>query len=283
MVENGMDTDGVSKLEKSEYWRVPWLGELEVIHACYRRHAFERHAHEGYATGIIDRGAGSFWYRGATWAVPAGSLTALDAEEAHTGQVISEEGWSYRILYVGPKLLEGIAGEAFGWRGGVHFPEPVFHDEQLSASVDLLHCSLRNPAPALELESLLLSTCALLLARHADRRALEPPVGKEPKVVRRAREYLEEHFAEDISLRDLAETVGLSRFHLIRVFREAVGLPPHAYLTQVRLRRARKLLAAGGSIGVVAREVGFADQSHLTRRFKGFFGITPARFAAGAS
>ena len=265
--------------DRTKFWQVPDLGDLEVLHATYRRHAFEWHAHEGYATGIIDLGAGSFWYRGANRAVPAGSMTALDAGEAHTGRVVSGEGWSYRILYPSKALLENIAEEAFGSRGSVRFPEPVFHDRPLAASMDLLHRSLDEPASALERESLLLSTYASLLARHAQQhRTPERPASGEPRAVSRAREYLEECFAEDVSLGKLAEVVGLSRYHLIRTFRENVGLPPHAYLTQVRLRRARKLLAAGEPIAAVAQGVGFADQSHLTRRFKGAFGITPGQF-----
>ena len=265
--------------DRTRFWQVPDLGDLEVLHATYRRHAFERHAHEGYATGVIDRGAGSFWYRGANRAVPAGSLTALDPGEAHTGQVVSGEGWGYRILYPSKALLENVAEEAFGRWGEVHFPEPVFRDESLAASMDRLHHLLDGPASTLERESLLLSTYAGLIARHAERRpASERPAGGEPRAVSLAREYLEECFAEDVSLRGLAEIVGLSRYHLVRVFREAVGLPPHAYLTQVRLRRARELLAAGEPIATVAQGVGFADQSHLTRRFKGAFGITPGQF-----
>ncbi len=284
-LEKDRSNDG----DQTKFWQVPELGNLEVLHATYRRHAFERHAHEGYATGIIDCGAGSFWYRGTTRAVPAGSLTALDAGEAHTGQVVSGKGWSYRILYPSKALLENIAEEAFGWRGEMHFPEPVFHDAPLAASMDNLHRSLEELASTLERESLLLSTYASLLARHAEQRRTPEcrPASGEPRAVSRAREYLDECFAEDVSLRKLAEVVGLSRYHLIRTFRENVGLPPHAYLTQVRLRRARKQLAVGEPIAAVAQGVGFVDQSHLTRRFKGAFGITPGqflrRFAAPAS
>lgn len=283
-----LEKDKSNDRDQTKFWQVPDLGNLEVLHVTYRQHAFERHAHETYATGIIDRGVGSFWYRGANRAVPAGNLTALDAEEAHTGRVLSQEGWSYRILYPSKELLENIAEEAFGWWGEMHFPEPVFHDGPLATSMDRLHRSLNEPGSALERESLLLSTYASLLARHAEqRRTPERPASGEPRAVSRAREYLEECFAEDVSLRKLAEIAGLSRYHLIRTFRENVGLPPHAYLTQVRLRQARKLLAAGEPIAAVAQGVGFVDQSHLTRRFKGAFGITPGqflrRFAAPAS
>jgi AraC-like DNA-binding protein len=268
--------------ERTEFWRAPSLGDVEVLHFRLHDHSFERHAHEQFATSIIDRGAGSFRYRGEKRVAPAGTLVALDPGEEHTGEVVSEDGWSYRILYPSAEVLGRVAAQVGGRScGGFRFPEPVIHDPHLAAAMDLLHRSLEDPAaPALEHESLFLFAYGRLLARHAKRRVEPREPGREPLAVQRAREYLEGCYARNVSLEDLAGVCGLSRYHLIRVFREAVGLPPHAYLTGVRLRRAKELLAAGVPVGEVATEVGFADQSHLTRRFKGTFGITPGRFAA---
>ena len=63
-----------------------------------------------------------------------------------------------------------------------------------------------------------------------------------------------------------------------RVFHDEVGLPPHAYLTQVRVNRARRLLSQGWPITEVAFEVGFVDQSHLNKRFKRITGMTPGQY-----
>lgn len=97
-----------------------------------------------------------------------------------------------------------------------------------------------------------------------------------------AREFLEANAEQDVSLVRLAAVAGLSPFHLVRVFREAVGLPPHAYLDQVRVERAKGLLSAGLPIARAAAEAGFADQSHLTRRFKRLVGVTPGQYRAGS-
>jgi AraC-like DNA-binding protein len=268
--------------EHARLWCVPEFGGAEVLHVCYRAHRFERHAHEQFATSIIDQGAGAFRYRGERRVAPAGSLVALDAEQEHTGEVVSGEGWSYRILYPSAEVLGRVAAEVGGSTyGGFRFPEPVIRDLPLAAAMDRLHRSLEDPtALVLERESLFLFAYGRLLSRHAARRVEPREAGRESLAVRRAREYLEGCYASNVSLEDLSVVSGLSRFHLIRVFKEAVGLPPHAYLTGVRLRRAKELLAAGVPVGEVAMRVGFADQSHLTRRFKGAFGITPGRFAA---
>jgi AraC-like DNA-binding protein len=65
---------------------------------------------------------------------------------------------------------------------------------------------------------------------------------------------------------------------LIRLFGDATGIPPHAYLRQVRVKRAKALLARGDSIANVAQATGFNDQSHLNRWFKRLLGITPGQY-----
>ena len=81
-----------------------------------------------------------------------------------------------------------------------------------------------------------------------------------------------------MTLPDLARCAGLSAFHLCRVFGATVGMPPHAYQTQVRVRRAKSLLRAGVPIAAAATAAGFYDQAHLTRHFKRIVGLTPGRY-----
>lgn len=97
--------------------------------------------------------------------------------------------------------------------------------------------------------------------------------------VRRAAEFLRERLAGPVSLDELAAHVGRDKFYLCRMFRAQVGLPPHAYLTHLRVVRARQLLARGTRPSEVARNVGFYDQSQLTRHFRRITGVTPARYA----
>lgn len=103
------------------------------------------------------------------------------------------------------------------------------------------------------------------------------------KPVRRAMEYLRERIADSITLDDLAAYAGLDKFHLCRAFRAQIGLPPHAYLTRLRISRAKVLLAGGTRASEVAPLVGFYDQSQLTRHFRRIVGTTPGRFAARTS
>jgi len=111
------------------------------------------------------------------------------------------------------------------------------------------------------------------------------PAGARPgeSALDRVRSYLHETpLAEDIATETLAALAGMSRFRLCRHFARAYGLPPHAYRLQRRLAAAKRLLGEGEPPAAVAAALGFADQSHFHKRFKGAFGITPGRFTAAA-
>jgi AraC-like DNA-binding protein len=96
--------------------------------------------------------------------------------------------------------------------------------------------------------------------------------------VRRAMEYLYENISEPITLADLAAHADFDKFHLCRAFRAQIGMPPHTYLTHLRISRAKELLSRGTRASQVASLVGFYDQAALTRHFRRIVGTTPARF-----
>ncbi|MGH8410637.1 MAG: helix-turn-helix domain-containing protein, partial [Pseudomonas sp.] len=99
-----------------------------------------------------------------------------------------------------------------------------------------------------------------------------------PRVAHKAREYLHAHLQQDVGMDELALACGVDRFRLTRAFKSAFGLPPHAYLVQLRLARARHWLANGKQPADVAIALGFADQSHLGRWFVRAYGLTPAAY-----
>jgi AraC-like DNA-binding protein len=84
--------------------------------------------------------------------------------------------------------------------------------------------------------------------------------------------------ADDLTIDDLARSTGASRYLVYRAFHAEYGLPPSDYQRQIRLRRARALIAGGTPISEAASATGFADQSHLTRWFTRYFGLTPGAY-----
>src|SRR5207249_2620440 len=96
--------------------------------------------------------------------------------------------------------------------------------------------------------------------------------------VERALAYLGEHLADEVHLPALAAQVGLSKFHLVRLFRSTLGVTPHRCQLLLRLSRAKAMLRQGVGIAEVALALGFCDQSHLDRTFRLLGGMTPSRY-----
>jgi AraC-like DNA-binding protein len=97
------------------------------------------------------------------------------------------------------------------------------------------------------------------------------------------RAYLKANVNESVPTENVARISGLSEHQVIRAFHYEFGLPPHAYHLRVRLAAACEMLTSGLPVARVANEFGFADQSHLSRRFKSVYGVTPAAWAAGSA
>jgi AraC-like DNA-binding protein len=148
----------------------------------------------------------------------------------------------------------------------------------LADSVRLLHTTLDTATPAIERETYWLTLLTTLVQRYAADPLRLPTAGNEPRAVAVVRAYIEAHFAERITLPTLADVAGLSPFHLIRVFRRAAGVPPHAYLESVRIQQAQRLLMRGTAPAQVAYAVGFSSQSHFSSRFLRTIGVTPGRY-----
>ncbi|MFD1045805.1 helix-turn-helix transcriptional regulator, partial [Kibdelosporangium lantanae] len=92
-------------------------------------------------------------------------------------------------------------------------------------------------------------------------------------------DLLDSRLVTGLTLDEAARTLHTHPAHLIRAFTRRFGIPPHLYLTGRRVEMARELLLSGIPAATVAAEVGFYDQSHLTRHFKRMLGISPARYA----
>jgi len=182
------------------------------------------------------------------------------------------------VLYPEVHVVTGVAAE-LGWRGTPSFPETIVADPRSAAALRAAHLAAEH-GDRLASSSLLRAALAGLLTAHAaDRPGGRPAAARRaPAAVALTRDLLAERLAGPPSLDELAGLTGLSPFALLRAFRAETGLPPHAYLNQLRVRRARSLLDDGRTPADVAAQTGFADQAHLTRHFKRVVGVPPGAY-----
>lgn len=263
-------------------WWAADLGGLELFRATLREFSFRPHAHEEFFIALTEAGLVTPIYRRGRRVLGPGDLIVLNPEEAHAGGPPGGGSWSYRALYPGRALLREITAEfPAGPAALPEFGQEAVRDREVAASLRRFHRLTESPGSSiLERETHLARALVLLAGRHALRPAEPRPAGREPGPVSRAREYLDQHAADNVTLAELARLAGLSPFHLCRVFRRSVGMTPHTYQTHLRVRQAKSLLRAGRPIASAAIGAGFYDQAHLTRHFKRIVGVPPGRYVS---
>jgi AraC-like DNA-binding protein len=255
----------------------PWLPGVELFHADFSGQAFGRHSHDAFAVGAILAGVGGYQCRGQRHALPAGTLSLMNPEEPHTGHAESPR-LVYRMLYIEEARLPALLGRK-RLPDGFRSLNPT-DDGQVAAGLARLAQEFER-GDALALESELLAVLELVFVRHGGLRAARP-APLDGGVTAFVRDYLEAHYAEAVSLEQLAGLVQRHPRHLIEAFRRAYGVPPHTYLLQRRVREAKRLLLSEQAPLAVALSLGFYDQAHFAGTFKRFTGVTPGQFRHGA-
>ena len=227
---------------------------------------------------VSERGLWEFLYRGATYRQAPGIVQLKQPGEIYRD--LRREGpATYDMVLFDPEIL-AAARAASSTTAEVVFatPQLAASDARAAALLALRAVVDRRRDDALAVETAIAEAALALVSLGAS----QLPAGREGRAVQRARAYLLERLAERIRLDDVADHVGVDKYHLIRTFRAQVGVPPYEFVTHARVHRARELLRRGVPAGSAATTVGFCDQSQLHRHFVRLVGTTPGRYAASA-
>ena len=251
-----------------------------MMRADFTTLEFAPHVHDELVIAVTEAGGSRFRSQGVEDHAEPETLLVFNPDEPHSGRVGDHACWRYRALYLSLPALSDAAQDL-----GMRAPRlPYFRDNKLTDPllarrfVDL-HRAFEEGDSTLAKSSALLEGLADLFARHGTPHYQPPTPGSERQIVARLIDYLAAHYSSDVTLPQLAELVGMTAFHVIRCFNRETGLSPHAYLIQLRLRAARRLLVQGRRPAEVAISVGFYDQSALNRHFRKTFGVTPGQYA----
>jgi AraC-like DNA-binding protein len=242
-------------------------------------HHFPRHSHDQFGIGVIAFGAQRSWSGVGHVEASAGDVIMVNPGEMHDGAPLHGDVRGWRMVYLDPTVVAGeVEDEIVGL---VEIVRPVARDPLLARHfARLFACLTALRADCLAREENLLRSLLYILRQHGTAR---PSSGGPSPSVARALQRLNSAPDTSVSLAELAALSGVSRFQLLRGFAREVGITPHAYLVQRRVRLARKLLASGHTPAQAAVQAGFADQSHMTRAFVRQVGVTPGRYRAAVT
>ena len=248
---------------------------IEVALLDCTNHVFERHVHDEFVIGanVVGR---------ETISLDRNSFEASvdDVTLYNPGQVQASTGhgnpWAFYTMYLSPTVMASLCGGHDDLVFDVHVLDAASVAARLRAA-----CAVAlDPGTAPEAAEERIALALAELVRQASTvRPATDPVG-DARLGQVAAQLVEQLDAP-LALGDLATAHGFTRVQLVRAFARTYGLPPFAWVNQHRLGRARARLARGDKPARIAADLGFADQSHLTRRFKAAFGVAPSRWARG--
>lgn len=255
--------------------------ELPFIELRYTRHSgesYKEHWHSHFCVGAVTEGVVSTTIRDRRYLASPGSLVLISPEEVHCCNPADGRLRSYVMAYFDPPWCRSIQDAVFG-EGNEFIPpgtsllksEAFYHS--LLTLADFLPCD----ALPLEKTEKVIEFLGDLFAAVCDH-PVAPPEKTQGDLIPEVKRYLREQSQLKITLGELSAVFGCNPYHLLRTFKRVVGIPPHAYLLNSRIERAKDLLVDGIGLAAVAAETGFADQSHFHKTFRRIVAATPAQY-----
>ncbi len=256
--------------------QLPFMELRQVQHsaACYHSHA-----HDEFSFGVIDAGQAVYKNQTQQHSIGQGLSVTINPGDVHSCNP-KQGQWSYRMLFVESAWVGQVQQEMLACPASDYlaFERQLVSDKQTYALLNQLFLKIQLEQNPLEQESLLLAFFEQQFASQQRFRSDVSSVAK-PQL-QRVRECIQDQLQHNLSLSELAAIAGLSRYHLVRSFKQVYGLSPHAFQLNQRINRAKGLLREGRSIVDTANQLGFADQSHFQRNFKKRIALTPRQYRA---
>ncbi|CAK9889277.1 MULTISPECIES: AraC family transcriptional regulator [Pseudomonas] len=259
------------------FWRDPALPYVESRRACDSRACYKAHSHPTFSIGAVDLGCSVFTGAGkAQTRLFPGTLVFVPAHCVHACNPEPGLSWSYQMLHLDAAWLQALRMESALAPQVQGKPARITRNPSTYERFTRLNELLFSQATPQEKEAALIE----FIGDHDEQRTA--PLAKTPTYLDCSLEDLLQRLAQEdadsLPLGELASSAGMGRYQLIRAFRAATGLTPHAWQLNLRVNRARQWLRKGQDMADIAYRLGFADQSHFQRVFKAHTGVTPGLY-----
>jgi AraC-like DNA-binding protein len=265
-------------------WRPASNTDLELYLCENTDVRIERLFTQGYYLSYGMQGGAEVEYAGIhKGALREAVFQVINPETFVSGSPLHER-YSFRSVHISTSLMRRLSASV------LDADTPLLEMKFLASSADaasklnqLVYQTVElhhQSATSLQRDAVLLELVARCVEYQAFQKLPTFRGTQELGAVRRAREFLLDHVGDEVRLDALAAVSGLHPHYLIQAFRRVFGIAPHQFQLQLRIQRATTELILNDSIAEIAYRLGFADQSHFSRVFKRFVGVTPARYRA---
>ena len=237
---------------------------------------FPNHAHEYYVIGYMVAGERYLSCKNQEYILQAENMVLFNPEDNHTCAQSGEEPLHYLGMNISKSVMQGLVAEISEMQELPYFNPNVILDKEVACYFQTLHECIMNGSGEFEKEEILFFMVSLLLKRY--HKVFKENVMDCDKEIEAACTFIEDHFSENISLEQLCGLVNLSKSSLLRAFTKSKGMTPYRYLQSVRIGAAKKMLEQGETLIDASLKAGFSDQSHFSKFFNMFIGLTPGAY-----
>lgn len=238
---------------------------------------FPNHFHDFYVIGFIEGGKRHLWCKGQEYDLRSGDLILFNPRDNHYCAPVGGEPLDYRALNIQPEVMLRAAKEIAGMDCVPCFTQNVVYQSETAVSVGEVYDAILADAPRLQKEETFFYLLEQVLQEYAA--PFESFDAPEPDAqIQKLCTYMEQHYADNISLETLLSMTSFGKTYLLRSFTKQLGVSPYRYLQTIRIDKAKKLLEQGVEPVEAADRTGFSDQSHFTNFFKSFIGLTPKQY-----
>jgi AraC-like DNA-binding protein/mannose-6-phosphate isomerase-like protein (cupin superfamily) len=250
--------------------------EIEAYHFKGIMQKFPNHFHEHYVIGFIESGRRRLSCKNKEYTISTGDLLLFNPMNNHTCEQLDDKALDYRCINIKPEVMQKIVLEITGQSFLPEFTQPVaFHSEQVSLLREL-HQMLMEGRTDFEKEEAFYFLIEQLLTEYT--KPVQSELSEGSDEIQKACDYMDGNFIDLITLDDLSQVSGLKKYTLLRNFTRQRGITPYQYLEMIRVNHSKKLLEQGVEPIDAAGQSGFTDQSHFTKFFKNFIGLTPKQY-----
>lgn len=249
-------------------------GSIEIKNCSNSVHSSKAHFHNEVSIALVESGVSRVEIGNDVYEIKGNTFLIIPPRVVHKCNPYDYSDWNFRMLYISPSWFES----AFNIKGEQIKFSYMKLNRTTSLKIIVLLNNIENNIIDIENESKLLTPVSLLLDAENPNKEISK-ITYQSKLDK-TKEFLDTNYLSNITLDDLVEVSGISKYYLIRQFENSYGLSPHKYITNLRVNHSKELLKASEDFAAIAIESGFYDQSHFTKYFKEYTGVTPKKYSS---
>jgi len=258
-----------------EYYINSSFGNIAFYRGILNTQSFKPHFHETYTIILVDQGIGDYSTSKSNYTISKNKILVFNPYEVHTGKPIDGKPWSFLTFHIPLEIMKKVTQNELIIP---FFENNKIEDDNLFKEGFELFPYLLSPENFTTSEKVLIDFLKNLYNNYSHNNQKKKLTCEKKVIAKKIRQHIHNSLDGELSLNFISKEFNLSVFSLIKIFKDSYDLPPHQYVVNLKIEKAKKMLLKNRSCTEVAYDAGFFDQSHFIRHFKKIVGVTPKKY-----